>query len=103
MNDPYSEAIDLTVAPVANRDPAISTGYSTDVILAMVSHVGPGFWAAAMDSGRIDLAHRDNHLPDHAAKMEAARAVLKRYGLRTRRVSWDSKLRGLTIYPRSST
>lgn len=94
----YSESIDLTAAPAANGNRA-SAGYSRETILAMVAHVAPGFWAEPDAGGKLDLGQRDNHLPDHAAKLEAARAVLKGYGIRTRRVSWDGKLRGITVYP----
>lgn len=94
----YSESVDLAAAPVANGPAPATPGYSSDVILAMVSHIAPGFWCEATAPNRLDLGQRDNHLPDHGAKLEAAAAVLRRYGVRVRRVRWDGQLRVLTVY-----
>ena len=88
----YSESVDLTQAPSANGNRA-SEGYCPDVVLAMVAHLGPGYW---YEGGR--LGQRDNHLPGHEARLEAAARVLKGYGVRVRRQRWDGKLRAIRVF-----
>ena len=88
----YSESVDLTQAPTANTNRA-SEGYSQDVVLAMVAHLGPGYWYEG-----DTLGQRDNHLPGHEATLEAAARVLKGYGVRVRRQRCGGKLRAIRVF-----
>ena len=97
MTTPTATTTDAT-EPSANFNRA-SAGYTWDMLITMIAGIADGFYTYSGNASHLTtIGHRDNHKPaEHAAHLEAAARIFKRYGIKVRRNRIDGRLDSLTV------